>query len=47
MGRKKQPLSDNKEQSARFMETAERIKADNDKERFEQSIKKIVKKPSS
>lgn len=33
---------DDKEQSANFIETAERIKSDDDKERFEQVCKKII-----
>lgn len=43
MGRKKQPEPDDKEQSARFIETAKRIKVDNDKELFEQACKKTLK----
>jgi hypothetical protein len=34
---------DNEEQSAKFIETAEQIKSDNDKEQFEQACKKIIK----
>lgn len=44
MGRKKQPKPDNKNQSARFVKTAERIKSDNDKEEFEQACSKILGK---
>ena len=44
MGRKKQPEPDDKEQSARFVETAKQIKVDKDKEVFEGVCKKIVKK---
>ena len=43
MRNKKQPKPDDKEQSAKFIETAERIKADDDKDRFEQVCKKIIK----
>jgi hypothetical protein len=43
MGRKKKPKPDDPEQSARFLETAKRIKADNDKELFENAVRKIVK----
>ena len=41
MGQEKKSKPDNKKQSARFVETAERIKSDNDKEKFEQACKKI------
>lgn len=44
MGRKKKPEPDDQEQSARFIELAERTKADNDKELFEQACKKIIKR---
>lgn len=44
MGRKKRPEPDNKEQSARFIETAKRLGADKGKEAFEEAIGKIVKK---
>ena len=40
-GKKIQP--DDPEQSARFIETAKRVKAENDKELFERAAKKIVK----
>lgn len=40
---KKQLLPDDKEQSAKFIETAERIKSDDDKEQFEKVCKKIIK----
>ena len=43
MPKKKKLKPDDPEQSARFIETAERIKADNDKELFEQALKKIIK----
>lgn len=43
MRRRKKPEPDNKEQSARFIETAERIKSGNDKERFEQACKKVIR----
>jgi hypothetical protein len=41
---KKQPEPDDKEQSARFIETAKRLGADKGKEAFEEAITKIVKK---
>jgi hypothetical protein len=44
MGRKKRPEPDDKEQSARFKETAERIGTDDAKESFEQACGKIIKK---
>jgi hypothetical protein len=44
MGKEKKSKSDNKEQSARFVEAAERIKSDNDKEEFEQACSKILGK---
>ena len=44
MSRKKRPEPDDKEQSARFKETAERIGTDNAKEAFEQACGKIIKK---
>jgi hypothetical protein len=45
MGRKKKKHyePDNPEQSARFIELAERTKADNDKELFEKACKEIIK----
>jgi len=43
MGRKKKPEPRDKEQSARFIETAKKIGAD-DKEKFEQACDKILKK---
>lgn len=42
--KKKQPEPDNKEQSARFIETAKRLGADKGKEAFEEAVGKIVKK---
>jgi hypothetical protein len=39
----KRPTPDDKEQYQRFLETAEKIKADNDKELFEIVCKKIIK----
>jgi hypothetical protein len=42
--RKKRPEPDDKEQSARFIETAKRLGADKSKEAFEEAIIKIVKK---
>jgi hypothetical protein len=44
MSRKKRPEPDDKEQSARFIETAKRLGADKGKEAFEEAISKIVKK---
>jgi hypothetical protein len=44
MGRKKQPPKDDKEQSARFIETAGRIETD--KETFEKACKAILKPKS-
>lgn len=41
---KKRPKPDDKEQSARFIETAKRLGADKSKEAFERAIDKIVKK---
>lgn len=45
MGRKKKPEPDDPDQSAKFIELAEKIKAENDKELFEQVVKKIVSSP--
>lgn len=44
MPRKKRPEPDDKEQSARFIETAKRLGADKGKEAFEEAIVKIIKK---
>jgi hypothetical protein len=44
MSRKKQPKPDDKEQSARFIETAGQVQSDNAKEAFEEALNKIVKK---
>lgn len=41
---KSKPEPDDKEQSARFIETAKRLGADKGKEAFEKAIGKIVKK---
>ena len=41
--KKKKVEPDDPAQSARFMELAERTKADNDKQLFEQACKKIIK----
>ena len=48
MGRKKKPKPDDPEQSARFLETAKAVQAEDAKERFEKAISKILKpkKPS-
>jgi len=43
MGRKKKPPSDDPERSARFIETAERIQAEDAEERFEEAMKRIAK----
>ena len=42
MGRKKKPEWDDPERSARFIETAERIRADDAEERFEEAMKRIA-----
>lgn len=42
--RKKRPEPDDKEQFARFIETAEQIQSDNATEVFEEALGKIVKK---
>lgn len=49
MGRKKKPEWDDPEQSARFIELAEQIQADDAEERFEEAMKRIaqVKRPKS
>lgn len=44
MPRKKIPKPDDKEQSARFIETAEQVQINDAKEVFEKVIEKIVKK---
>ena len=41
---KNKPKPDDKEQSARFMETAGQVQSDNAKEAFEEAISKIAKK---
>ncbi len=43
MGRKKKVEYDDPERSARFIETAERIQADDAEEKFEEAMKKIAK----
>jgi hypothetical protein len=44
MGRKKKPEPDDKEQSARFIEAAEKLElVDNPKEAFERALGKIAK----
>jgi hypothetical protein len=44
MSRKKKPQPDDKEQSARFIEAAEKLDlVDNPKEVFEEALKKIAK----
>ena len=42
--RKRKPKPDDKEQSARFIETAGQVQSDNPKEAFEEALDKIVKK---
>jgi hypothetical protein len=41
--RKKKPEPDDKEQSARFIETAGQVQSDNPKEAFEGALGKIIK----
>ncbi len=41
--KKKKPKPDDKEQSARFIETAGQIQSDNPKEAFEEAMNKIAK----
>ncbi len=47
MSTKKLPEPDDKEQSARFIETAKRLGADKGKEAFDEAISKIIKKKKS
>jgi hypothetical protein len=42
--KKSKPKPDDKEQSARFIETAEQVQSDNPKEAFDEAINIIVKK---
>lgn len=42
--KKLKPKPDNKEQSARFIETAGQVQSDNPKEAFEEAISKIANK---
>ena len=42
-GKKKATKPDNKEQSARFLETAKTVQAEDAKERFEKATEKILK----
>ncbi len=42
MGRKKKPEPDDPEQSAKFIELAEKVRAENDKELFQEMVKKVV-----
>jgi hypothetical protein len=44
MGRKKKVEPDDPERSARFIETAERIQAEDAEERFEEAMKRILSK---
>jgi hypothetical protein len=43
MGRKRNVPPDDPERSARFIETAERIQAEDAEERFEEGVKRIAK----
>ncbi len=43
MGRKKKVEWDDPERSARFIETAKQIQADDAKDRFEEAMKRIAK----
>ena len=45
--RKNKPNPDDKEQSARFIETAGQVQSDNPKEAFEEAMGKIAKKKRS
>lgn len=47
MGRKKKVEPDDPERSARFIETAERIQADDAEERFEEAMKRILSSKST
>jgi hypothetical protein len=47
MGRKKKPEWDDPEQSARFIELAEQIQAEDAEERFEEAMKRIITAKSS
>lgn len=42
--KKSKPKPDDKEQSVRFIETAEQVQSDNANEAFEEAINKIAKK---
>jgi hypothetical protein len=44
--KKSKPKPDDKEQSARFIETAGQVQTDNPKEAFEEAMSKIAKKKS-
>ncbi len=44
MPKKSKPKPDDKEQSARFIETAGQVQSDNAQECFEEALDKIVKK---
>ncbi len=44
MTKKSQPSRDNEEQSKRFLQTADAIKAEDDKELFEKACKKIIQR---
>lgn len=45
MGRRRKKVEpDDKEQSAKFIETAQNIKDDNDKEKFKEAFNAILKK---
>ena len=46
MGRRKKAEPEDKNQSAKFIETAKKIKDDDDKEKFEKACNTILKKKS-
>jgi hypothetical protein len=43
MGRKKKPIPDDPEQSAKFIEYAKQVETEETGERFEEAMKKIAK----
>ncbi len=47
MGRKKKAKPDDEEQSARFLETAKNVQAEDAKERFEKASAKILRTKSN
>ena len=42
-GRKKKPVPDDPEQSARFLETAKAVQAEDAEEKFEKALEKVLK----